>query len=248
MVAAARLFLIACGLVSIAWGASCLPSFWRNMAINRLAFNVIAGHRFAPGAIEQNLGAMEAIEAEPVCQPAALRSSAILRLAIAEDAVREGDRASSRQKLVDQRQLLKKALLCAPVDPFLWFALYYVDVSLAGISEQSLKYIELSYQFGPFEGWIGAKRNKFALAVFDMLPESVKEKVVQEFASLLDAGFVDETSRNLEGPGWAQRARLVAALDRGRLERRRDLARRLRHDGYEVAIPGISLPELRPWD
>jgi hypothetical protein len=248
MVAAARIILIVCGLASIAWGVVSLPSSWRNMPINRLAFNVISGSRFAPGAIETNLGAMDAIEAEPFCQPAALRSSTILRLALAEDAVRDGERLTSRKKLVDLRQLLKKTLLCAPVDPFLWFALYYVDLTLAGISPETLKYMELSYRFGPFEGWIGAKRNRFALGVFDMLPENVKDTVILEFALLVDAGFVDETSRNLEGPGWAVRTRLLAALDTARLERRRDLAKRLRYDGYEVVIPGVKLPELRPWD
>jgi hypothetical protein len=93
---------------------------------------------------------------------------------------------------------------------------YWLEVNENGFSNKALDYLRMSYVLGPNEGWISAKRNGFALAIYDQLPEDIAERVVPEFVSLVRSGFHPQAAANLAGPGWSKRETLVAALARVR--------------------------------
>jgi hypothetical protein len=61
------------------------------------------------------------------------------------------------------------------------------------------------------------------------------------------AGFVEQAASKLIGPGWDVRDTLLSALCDVALKHRRRLAQVFHGAGYEVTVPGIDLPELRPW-
>ena len=45
---------------------------------------------------------------------------------------------------------------------FLWFALFWLENMQFGFRDESIRYLEQSYELGPSEGWIALKRNGYA--------------------------------------------------------------------------------------
>ena len=90
-----------------------------------------------------------------------------------------------------RRNAIRESLSCSPADPFLWLALYWLDGTQHGYRPEDLKYLELSYQLGPNEGWIALRRNSVAFATFQQLPPELAEFAINEFVGLLKARFYE---------------------------------------------------------
>ena len=109
--------------------------------------------------------------------------------------------------------VIRSSLSCAPADPFLWLALYSVEVTENGFKPDYLKYLRLSYRLGPQEGWIALKRNPLAFAVFQQLPPDLGENAVNEFvAMLLESRFIDQAAEILIGPAWPERELILSQV------------------------------------
>jgi hypothetical protein len=142
---------------------------------------------------------------------------------------------------------VRGSLSCAPADPFLWFILYWLENARSGFDHKHLEYLRLSYMLGPNEGWIGAKRNRFALAVFEHLPPDLADMAIGEFAHLLESGFHSEVVAIFTGPGWRIRDRLLSGLKNVPKIHREGFAQALYWQGYDVDVPGIRRPDPRHW-
>jgi hypothetical protein len=250
--AAARAFLVLLGAAALAWGAYTLPMFWRQSSIERTARHIIYGDRFKAEALFAMMPEIEAAEQAEICRPTALRAAAILRLRVSELAFDDGDRSSIPASIEPQlsalRDSIRRSLACSPADPFLWVVLYWVEnTRVGGFRPDYLEYLRLSYRLGPNEGWVGAKRNGLAFAVFEQLPPDVADMALAEFANLLKSGFYGEAITTFTGPGWRVRDLLLPRL-KGVAERHRQaFSRALYALGYNVVIPGIQNPDPRPW-
>jgi hypothetical protein len=80
--------------------------------------------------------------------------------------------------------------------------LAWLDGAREGFRPQQMQYLWLSYQLGPNKGWIAARRNRFALTIFERLPPALAEYPLDEFARMLGSGFYGESIENFIGPGW----------------------------------------------
>ena len=116
--------------------------------------------------------------------------------------------------------------------------LYWVEINRNGFQPDYLKYLRLSYQLGPNEGWIALKRNGYALAIFRRLPPDLAQMVIAEFANLLNSGFDDAVVKIFEGPGWSQRALLLPQLKGVAEIHREAFAKALYRAGYDVTCTG----------
>jgi hypothetical protein len=121
------------------------------------------------------------------------------------------------QALVDDRMdgldvALRKSLSCAPADPYLWLALFWLRNTRDGFSTPNLDLLRMSYLVGPNEGWVVLKRSHIALAMFDGLPRDLADEAIAEFARLVKSELYTEAMEILSGPGWPHRDRLMAAL------------------------------------
>jgi hypothetical protein len=183
--------------------------------------------------------------AEP-CNPVVTHSTAIILTRMAEQAVVDGDNIDTQLNAL--RSSIRRSLACSPADPFLWVVLYWVEINQNGFQPGYLKYLRLSYQLGPNEGWIALKRNGYALAIFHQLPPDIADMALAEFPRLLDSGFDIEAFNIFIGPGWSHRALLLPHLKGVAEIHREALARALYKAGYDVIVPGITLPDPRPWD
>lgn len=242
----ARTLLVIFGCAAVAWGIYGLPDFARQAPIERLATHVLEGDPFKSGvlaALIPQVGATERVEPRT---PAVVRSAAIIRTRMAEQAIVDGDEIDTQLNALHNSIL--RSLACSPADPFLWVVLYWVEINRNGFQPDYLKYLRLSYQLGPNEGWIALKRNGYALAILNQLPPDIADMALAEFPKLLDSGLDAEAVKIFTGPGWTHRAVLLPRLKGVAKIRRQEFARALYKAGYDVTVPGITLPEWRPWD
>jgi hypothetical protein len=243
-----RLFVALLGIAAIGWGIILVSAGASEATIDGVARRIILGEVFNPATTRGFERLAEAAERDSPCRPNAVRSAAIIRVRLAQDAIAVTDRQSIDRNMTALRSTIRRSLSCSPDDPFLWFVLYWVEVSQTGFRPELVEYLRKSYELGPYEGWIGLHRNRFALAVFQQLPIDLAEKVVAEFAVLLNSGFVTEMVANLSGPGWGVRDVLIPHLTNVREVYRQAFANELSRDGFDVQVPGVELKELRPWN
>jgi hypothetical protein len=245
---AARVFTLGLGIAAIAWGATTFPVFWREAVILRTASHIADRDSFKPNAVGLLLPAVEQIEQDSYCRPEAARGAAIVRLRVAENAMAGGERGAIDPNFTALRGSLVNALECAPADAFLWMVLAWLDGAREGLRPEQLQELRLSYQLGPNEGWIAARRNRFALSMFERLPANLADAAVDEFAHLVDSWFIDDAVAILSGPGWPIRERLLAHLESVGPRQRETFARALYLRGHDLAVPGVARRDPRPWD
>ena len=138
--------------------------------------------------------------------------------------------------------MIRGSLSCAPADPFLWLALYSVEVNEQGPKPDYLKYLRLSYRLGPYEGWIASKRNPLAFGAFQQLPPDLREDVIDEFFAMVhDGNFSGQAAEILIGPAWPERELISSRLTRLSDYDRRRFADELDRRGYDLNVPGVGL-------
>ncbi len=242
---ATRIFVATVGSMAVIWGLVTLPIFGRQLTLERTAQGIIDGQPFKVEALTGQLALVEAVEKRAFCSPPALRSAAIIRFRIAEEALSNGIEEKSDMPINAAKNSIRESLSCSPADPFLWLALYWLDQR--GFRRDDLKYLELSYQLGPNEGWIAIKRNGAAFAVFQKLPSNLAETVINEFAGLLRTGFYEPAAEIFTGPAWPERELILRHLAGVSELNRQQFADALYRRGYDGNVPGIAPSESRPW-
>jgi hypothetical protein len=233
------------GVAAIIWADIVGPMAWKYAFLEGIAIQVVRGENISN--VEKNIPAIDELERSEICWPKAMHNGAIIRVRLVEVALENSEPRQLDIYAAAADSLIRKSLSCAPSDSFLWFALFWVENLRFGFRDESVKYLEKSYQTGPYEGWIALKRNTYALSLYRSLPEQLKTQAVLEFAAMVNSGFIDDAAENLRGPGWPIRDILLASLPDVREKYRIMLAVRLRRLGVEVAVPGVEMPELRPW-
>jgi hypothetical protein len=234
-----RLLTLLFGVASVVWGVAVFPVFWRQSALEELARGVIERNSYKPATLVSFMTDVEAAEQNAYCRPEALRGAAVVRLRLAEDAMGTGDREEIDSDLQNLDRTIRSSLSCSPADPFLWMTLSWLDGTREGFNEDQLRFLRLSYALGPNEGWVAARRNRFALSMFERLPPDLADAALNEFARMLDSGFYDDTLALFTGPGWRLRDRLLPRLKDVAERYREAFAGALYRRGYDVEVPGI---------
>jgi hypothetical protein len=244
---AMRLLIVGVGCWAVAWGATAFPIVWRQSSIERIADHIVDGDPFKMEGLTEVIPGIEVAEQAEYCRPTTLRAGAVIRLRMAENIVAAGERELIDISMRSLSDSIRRSLRCAPADPFLWLGLFWVENARTGFSPRHLEYLRMSYRLGANEGWVGLKRNGMALAVFEQLPPDLAEMAIGEFAKLLDTGFYGEAVSIFTGPGWRVRDLLLPRLKKVAEVHRQAFAKALYTRGYDVAVPGVTHPESRPW-
>jgi hypothetical protein len=240
-----RSVFAALGFVAVCWGAIELPAFLREAPLERIANQITAGERFTTEAFDRQIPALESIEKSAFCRPIAMRSAAIFRIRAMEVASAEPGQQRVDKLVNLMADSIRRSLSCSPADPFLWLVLYWATNTQKGFQSDNLKYLRMSYQLGPNEGWIGIKRNRLALAGHGPLSPDLTKAALDEFVGLVQSEFFQQTSE------------IFVALD----EKTKTLVlERLKHipqsylDQFVFALHGIGFydqkfmtKESRPW-
>jgi hypothetical protein len=238
------LFLM--GIAGVAWSLIVLPSFWADLQVSSVATHIVVGEQLKPGTVESIALRVEAGSPSSLPYPSLVRARALIALRSAEEGLLGKGSQDLERKLSAAEDKLKSSLVLDPADAFLWLLLYWVKNERDGFDAGNIRYLEQSYAAGPYEGWIALRRNRLALAIFPLLGEQLQQKVVAEFAGMVESEFTDDAARNLTGVGWTQKDRLLASLGGVSLIAREAFAKRLAYDGVKATVPGVDLPE-RMW-
>jgi hypothetical protein len=236
----ARSFLVILGCIAVWWGVIGLPVYQQDSLIEQIASQIIAGDRFKVETLAQQLPIIDSIKRSAYCRPAALRSATIIQLRMLEVAASANDH-QHLDPFKSFDNVIRSSLSCAPADPFLWLALYSVEITENGFKPDYLKYLRVSYQLGPNEGWIALKRNPLAFAQFQQLSPDLGENAVNEFVTLLESHFHQEAAEILIGPAWPERELILSHLTRVADIDRQLFANALSGRGYDLNVPGIGL-------
>jgi len=245
--AAARLFTLLLGLAAIAWGAATFPTFWRQSTLERTAVHIVERDAFKPEALAPLLPAVAQAEESAWCRPAAVRAAALVRLRLAEDAMAAGERDVLDDRLAALDGAIRGSLACAPADPFLWMVFAWLDGARNGFDPRQIEALRLSYRLGANEGWVAARRNRYALSMFARLPPDLADAAVAEFARMVDSWIYGESIAEFVGPGWPVRDRLLTSLSGVGQLQREAFAKALYAQGLDVAVPGVAPRDPRPW-
>jgi hypothetical protein len=243
----ARSFVVILGCLAVWWGTVGLYVFWQDSLPERIATHIISGDPFNVEILAKQLHIIDSIERSTYCRPALLRSAAIIQLRMVEGVVSAKDRELNDERLKSLDGAIRSSLSCAPGDPFLWLALYWVESTENNSMANSLKYLQMSYRLGPNEGWIALKRNHIAFAVFQQLPPDLADITINEFVGLLESKFYVQAAEIFIGPAWPERDLILPYLTRVAEKDRQLFANELYKRGYDVKVPGIGGRDARPW-
>lgn len=241
---AVRILLIAFGCLAVAWGVHVLPVFARSQTLAATAQRIIRGERFPTEALTNLLSTINTAEYDWPCNPASRHSAAIIRLRLAEDSL---DSPTSANTLYELRLSILRSLSCAPADSFLWLALFWTVNHENGFHPENIKYLAMSYQLGPNEGWIAVKRNPIALSIFDKLPVDLASEAADEFTKIIGLGLYKDAAQIFTKPGWPVHEVLLHHLATSTIspEQRKAFANSLDALGYDVDVPGVPKDDGR---
>jgi hypothetical protein len=236
------------GLAAIVWGALTFPLFWQQAVPKSVVAKLLQGQTFKTQRLLAEAEQAEAAQGRSFCNPAALHNIVVLRLAIFDGAVAATNHALADSSYDPLYGAARRALSCAPADPFVWLTLFWLDVSKHGLGPDNLNYLRLSYTSGPNEGWVALWRNRLALELFDRLPNDLSDETVEEFVKLVDTGEVyPQTEAIFANAGPAVQSRIVEHLRTAKAIPRQIFAMGLYNRGVDVNIPDVERPGARPW-
>lgn len=242
-----RIYLIGLGALAVVWAVLILPTVWRESRLERVASQIIEGQIYQVRDLLSLVLIIDNIERSALCRPASLRSAAIIRLRLTEEAIKAADQANINKTLGELIPSIRNSLKCAPTDSFLWLVLYWAETTRNGFDPHYLDYLRLSYKLGPYEGWVALKRNPVSLALFPQLSPEVAEQALAEFVGLVNSEFYHEAAEILIGPGWQLRDKILPRLTAIAIRRRIAFENEVYQLGYDVEVPGVERPAARPW-
>jgi hypothetical protein len=235
------------GLGAVAWAVFALPALWQQIPLNGIAADYVQGHTFPIRSLAEEAQQIKPLAQSPLCNPATLHDIVILRLAILEEtATAEPLMGSTRAGLYEAA---RNSLSCAPADPLVWLTLFWLDVRDHGVRPDNLKYLQMSYAQGQNEGWISLWRNRLAVALFDRLPDDLKDDALDEFVKLVGTQRLYRQTAAI----FADAAPFVQSRIGEHLKSLGSLPRQilvgvLRERGVDVVIPNATPSDLQPWD
>ncbi|OSI79336.1 hypothetical protein BSZ25_20705 [Bradyrhizobium canariense] len=238
--------LVLCGFGGVLWSSAAMPMFWVTAPAQEMSARIMADDRFKPGALARVLAKMDQFSPPLMLAPEFVRAKTLVELRVAEEDMLQKKATDADRSVETAESEAKAALSVSPSDPFLWLMLYSIDTARNGFNSKSIGYLDASYAFGAREGWIALRRNRMALGALQLLSISTQKAIVSEFASVVDAGFIEEAAANLTTAGWLHRDALIEGLASIGVREREALVRRLSRDGIRVTIAGFEMEE-RPW-
>ncbi|WP_156489470.1 hypothetical protein [Bradyrhizobium sp. DOA1] len=238
--------LLLLGFASILWYYLALPSIRSAAAVRDVSARILSDDRLKPGAISKMAAQVADRPKLKVEQSESVRGEALILLRAAEEATGKKPPDEVDREVKTAEEKIEFSLSVNPTDSFLWLMLYSTAISRDGLDSHKIRYLDQSYIIAPFEGWIALRRNRVGLAVFPILAETTMDKVVSEFAALIDSNFVEEAVTNFESVNLAERARLLSSLDRVNRVSLESFAKKLRRNGLKASVPGVEI-DARPW-
>lgn len=243
----ARFCTFALGVSAILWAAIVFPKFWTEAAVFQAASRIIVGDLYSQEALATLVTGIEPAGRVPA-RPAALEPLAVVQLRLTEEAITRGEERDTKPRLASLDRTITTALTGSPNVPYQWLVLYWAESRLNGYNPQYLRYLRMSYDTGPLEGWVALRRNRIALALYAVLTDDLKEAALTEFIGLARSQLFADTADIFGNSTPIVRAALIARLDQLKVPDRQAFVKIIYDKGFwEAAVPGVNLVPSRPW-
>ena len=230
-----RIFVAAFGCMAVIWGLVTLPVFWRQSTLERIAQSIVNGASYKVEALAGMVPVIEATEKSNILRSDGAaecgRSSGFASAELAQS----GNAEEKSDTPINGAANSILPLSCSPAHLFSWLALYWLNSSQHGYRREDLKYLRLSYQLGPNEGWIALKRNGVTFSMLQQLPSDARteppapsgpywcdqrrcilsnfsETAINEFVRLVTSEFYDQAAEVFTGPAWPERELILPHL------------------------------------
>jgi hypothetical protein len=246
----ARALLCSAGIGAVAWGGFVFPVFWQQIRLDQMASEYVEGRTQPMQSLLDETRRTEAAERASLCNPLTLHDIVILRLAIVEEAMQQRNihLISSTYSPIDDA--IKESLACAPTDSAAWLILFWQELTKRRAAQTDMmNYLRLSYTLGPNEGWIALWRNRLAIAMFEQLPDDLKDDALREFVGLVDTERLYPETIQIFGEAPPP----VQALILRRFEQtapipRQIFATALHEKGLGQGIPKAWIADTKAWN
>lgn len=232
-----------------AWALSVGPRELEAAPLRLAVTQILDEVSFKTEVLAQNLPHIERLEKGATCQDDTWRISASLRLELLERTLAAGDLDAADGMLPAVTDRIRRLLSCSPEEPLFWLALLWADTARYGFHPERHRYLDMSYAYGPFEGWIIMKRFPITIAIKARLPSSLQRAAIDEFATFgRSEGYDEQAAELFFGVDEPTREAIVPRLATGPALTRWRFAKRVYSLGLDVKVPGVELREPRPWD
>ena len=131
-------------------------------SLDGIASQIIHDDNTSSELLEAAIPLVTSLQESVYCWPKAMHSAAIIRGRLVQVALENSDPDQFARSMAAANAMIRKSLSWAPADLFLWFALFWLENMQFGFRDESIRYLEQSYELGPSEGWIALKRNGYA--------------------------------------------------------------------------------------
>lgn len=231
------------GICSILWALSSLAFYDATALLTGIAQDILAGKSFGAATLEELKSKLVSMPTDQLRRGAV--DVSVVRLRLLEVKLAETTIPVESPEVVNASAAVDVALSQDPCNSFLWFADYWLGRLRGDAIDRGSKLLRMSYDLGPNEAWIAQRRNPVALESWAALPTDLIERVLSEFARLVQSGLYEEAGNIVAGPGWPIHQQLLGRLEPLDEADRHAMARELaRRDLGGVSVPGI--PDKRP--
>jgi hypothetical protein len=243
----AQVVKVFAAIAAITWSAVTMASFMSEAPFVAAAQHIIAGEHYQQKVMQDFHLRNENNESEKF-RPSMISSAVVVELRNVEDAMAVADHNNIGSDLTLLDRMVGNALTASPSNSYQWLVRFWVTNTRTGFDKKNLRYLRLSYETGPREGWIAVRRNRLALAIFPTLTPELQQSALSEFADLVRSRLYGEAAEILAGPGWPIRNVLYQSLASLPVDVRRSFGKIIIDRHIDEAPPlGAEPRPIRPW-
>jgi len=136
-----------------------------------------------------------------------------MEMSLADSALRSGAVREFEQRAKSLEARSTRVLSCTPRESFVWLLAFQLEVLQGALNQHSFDLLTMSYETSPNEAWISIRRILVAMPLVLVAPEPARQKILNEFQSLVRYGFVDVAARAYLGAPEPARALLKARIE-----------------------------------
>jgi hypothetical protein len=228
--------LVCVGALGIAWSLFAVNGLTEAYELDRISDLITSGQTVPPPSLDPILARFD--RRPPLgCSRNVIPLATIRLYAGATAALAKAPDSARLLGAADKQ--IRDALACSPHQPYLWYGLFWTEMTEGRPAERYIPLLQESYRLGPREGWVSYYRNSDALPLFDKLDKPTQELVRAEYLAMAK-DQVAVAAANFKAVDEPTRARLLQWMADLPIEQRRQLASALDAADVVADVPGVE--------
>jgi hypothetical protein len=207
------LLAFALGAAGLVWGVFTIPISEASDNLGYFESQLLQSETFNPSILARKL-ATPAAQAVNDCDSHAQTALLLIETHLASSALRAGSVQEFDKYSSSVYDRSKRALTCAPRQSYIWLLTFSLEIMHGRLDERTFNLLAMSYETSPSEAWIGVRRIVVAIPLVPLMPERLRDSVLDEFQQLVRDGFAEETALSYLKAAGPVRALLESRLQR----------------------------------